>query len=84
MIRRNLRGPEDLQLIPSLLGGLFRRAISVTAEDTFDYASLVRASNDVKLAAWKKCRDHLGMYSNPDDRSAYVSGKSERQQYVAP
>jgi hypothetical protein len=84
MMRKNLRGPDDLKLMPSLLGGIFRRSISSNGHDSFDYAALVAASNADKLAAWAACRSHLGMYSNPDDRSAYAASSSSRQQYVAP
>ena len=65
MIYKNLRGPEDLQMLPSLLGSIFRMAIF--GKDSYDYAGLLNTAKhgknhtDLKLQAWYDCRAHLGM-----------------------
>ena len=74
MLRKNLRGPEDVAKMPSYLGSLFRTALF--GEDKFDYASLITGSVETKQANWKLCRDSLGMHATPDPDS------KERQQYT--
>lgn len=73
MMRKNLGRPEDLANLPSLLGRIFR--IALYGGDSFDYELLAGASAADKLAAWKRCRDSMGMHAtyDPDDKS--------RQQY---
>ena len=68
MIHKNLRGPEDLQKLPSLLDSIFR--VALFGKDSFDYAGLLNhptkqqrqnGTTDLKLHAWNGCRAHLGM-----------------------
>jgi hypothetical protein len=80
MIRKNLKSPEDLDLMPSLLGGLFRAAL--TGEDSYDYKSQAESSNQQKIETWNKCRAAFGMTSNPEDKGPYVDWDA-RQQYTA-
>jgi len=94
MLRKNLRGPDDLALMPSLLGSIFR--VALRGHDSFDYLSLLegkrtqdtaassgifRDLSDRKLQAWNGCRAHLGVLSTPEDRGPYLSPDA-RQQYT--
>lgn len=96
MMRKNLRGPEDLHQMPSLLGSIFR--VAVYGEDSFDYIALLggKAAQDTvassgslfsdlsdrKVQVWNACRAHLGMGVTPEDRGPYLTPDS-RQQYMA-
>ena len=75
-MRKTLGGPADLAKMPSLLGSVFRQAIS-GGEDAFDYSALERADDAAKEEAWASCRNQLGMHTPPD------LGDRSRQQYVA-
>jgi len=77
MMRKTLGGPADLSKLPSLLGSVFRTAIS--GADTFDYEALATASDGVKEESWTACRNLLGMHTPFPD----VGDKSSsRQQYM--
>lgn len=80
MMRKAMAGPSDLQRMPSLLGRIFR--IALYGKDTFDYQQLISASLEAKNAAWKACRDRLGMHAVPDKDVSNVDSGSSRQQYV--
>ena len=75
MLRKALSDPKDLERMPSLLGRIFR--IALTGKDTFDYARNLEASTDQKNVAFKACRDHFGMYLTPDPDA------TDRQQYTS-
>lgn len=80
MMRKALGGPADLARMPSLLGRIFR--IALFGKDEFDYRPLYAASVEAKNAAWKSCRDGLGMHAVPDRDVSSVDSGSSRQQYV--
>ena len=80
MMRKALGGPADLQRMPSLLGRIFR--IALYGRDTFDYQPLYSATVEAKNAAWKSCRDGLGMHAVPEKDMSSVDSGSSRQQYV--
>lgn len=80
MMRKALGGPADLARMPSLLGRIFR--IALYGKDSFDYSALYSASVEAKNAAWKTCRDGLGMHAVPDKDVSNVDSGSSRQQYV--
>jgi hypothetical protein len=73
MLRKNLGGPQDLENMPSFLGRIFR--IAMYGVDNFDYLQLVKATDDAKLDAWKKCRNAFGMHAT------YDFDDTSRQQY---
>ena len=73
MLRKSLGGPQDLDKMPSILGRIFR--IALYGVDDYDYTSLVTATDEVKLTAWKKCRDSFGMHAT------YDFDDTSRQQY---
>lgn len=81
MIKKNLKGPQDLQKMPSLLGSIFRTGMY--GKDMYNYNIIFDSSsansmnmknmnsseaNLVKINLWNKCRSHFGMGSNPEDR----------------
>lgn len=74
MLRKALGSPEDLNKMPSLLGRIFR--IALYGYDTFDYSPFINGDSSMKQAAWKSCKDHLGMHFTPD-----IDDKT-RQQYT--
>ena len=80
MMRKALGSPDDLNKLPSLLGRIFR--IAMYGKDSFDYTALYRATVAEKNAAWKVCRDGMGMHSGPDRDTSTVDDGSSRQQYV--
>lgn len=80
MMRKSLGSPADLDKLPSLLGRIFR--IALYGRDNFDYQSLVAATPDTKLAAWKSCRDAMGMHSVPERDVSTPEDGSTRQQYI--
>ncbi len=77
MMRKHLGSPDDLQKMPSLLGRIFR--IALYGRDDFNYAQFFSgvATDETRNAAWKTCRDHLGMHSTPDPDD------KNRQQYTS-
>jgi hypothetical protein len=80
MMRKSLGSPQDLDKLPSLLGRIFR--IALYGRDSFDYTTPYGASEETKLAAWKSCRDAMGMHSVPERDVSTVEDGSTRQQYV--
>ena len=76
-MRKSLGAPEDLSVMPSYLGHLFR--LVYFGYDDFDYDALTRNAGDRQgaEAAWSKCRAHMGMHSVPDVDQERV----QRQQY---
>jgi hypothetical protein len=79
MMRKTLAGPEDLAHLPSLLGRIFRLAL--TGTDSFDYAALQSMPRDAWDQSWRKCREQLGMHATPD-ASVDTADPVHRQQYV--
>lgn len=73
MMRKTLNSPQDLEVMPSLLGRVLR--IALYGHDSFDYEPLLRAPEEEKLSAWKKCRDAMGMHAT------YDADDKSRQQY---
>jgi hypothetical protein len=86
MLRKNLRGPEDLDYMPSMLGSVFRVALNENGTDSFDYVRLTQSpgpdGNTIRLGAWNACRDRFGLQWTPEDRGPY-STPNDRQQYVS-
>jgi len=89
MMRKTLHSPSELDLLPSLLGSIFRQAYYGT--DSFDYKA-VSSSVELQNKAWKSCRDAMGMHSSPDDLIAFGGAGSgadfkgtsvQRQQYMS-
>jgi hypothetical protein len=78
MIRKNLKSSEDVKLMPSLLGSLFRTAL--IGNDSFKYTAIT--TDEERIDVWNKCRALFAMQSNPEDRGPYVSPHA-RQQYVS-
>lgn len=64
MLRKQLQSPEDLNVMPSFLGHVFR--LIYYGYDDFDYQAVWKASADDKLKAYRQCRDRLGMHTPPD------------------
>ncbi len=77
MMRKSLGSPDDLSVMPSYLGHLFR--LVYFGYDNFDYDAYLSNSEDHSMrdAAWKKCRDHMGMHMTPDADNDRI----QRQQY---
>lgn len=77
MMRKSLGGPEDLSVMPSYLGHLFR--VVYYGYDDFDYDALLQNLRDhtEREAVYKKCRDHMGMHMVPDADNDRI----HRQQY---
>jgi hypothetical protein len=87
MMRKTLGSPMDLENLPSLLGRIFR--IALYGKDDYNYAQWTDehsgSSVEQKNAAWKRCRDSLGMYyapeaENPEEVAAGIG--ATRQQFV--
>lgn len=76
-MRKLLISPEDLQFMPSFLGHKFR--LIYYGKDDFDYYKLFTLTFDEQLDIYKKCKDHFGMYSIPDN----LDIESPRQQYTS-
>ncbi len=75
-IQHLLKSPEDLQMMPSLLGRIFR--IALYGRDDFNYQQYLEqsaAGDAVRNTAWKTCRDHLSMHATQDPND------KKRQQY---
>ena len=66
MMRKQLGSPEDLDVMPSYLGRVFR--LAYYGYDSFDYAKWIDVATDEERdSAWNKCRSQLGMHSVPDE-----------------
>ncbi len=78
MMRKHLGTPEDLDVMPSYLGHIFR--LSYYGSDNFDYGKYLKSgsTDEERDASWKKCRDHMGMYMTPDPDYE----REHRQQYT--
>lgn len=76
-MRKSLGSPEDLNVMPSYLGRLFR--LTYYGYDSFNYNDYTRNLKDhtEREAMWKKCRDHMGMHMVRDADS----DRKQRQQY---
>ena len=87
MMRKHLSSIPDLNLMPSFLGSIFRKA--VFGIDNFDYNKLINGSNEEKMNSWNQCRTNMGIFSVPDINAEKIQlmqstgiKSTERQGYV--